>query len=175
MFSLQVIWRKKNYMKFYSTRPWSHLQLFFIWTLWKNNGKYLAYCVQNAWKARHITHPCKFTTVLYSASVLAIPPTLSSSHEITSAKTRSTSSGRSPMSTCHIPGYSFSVLSLLDALSCSSLLPEGSATTSSVPCRTKNGNETCQPTISCEKFRNRMISDSAASFILPIKRVHVVA
>lgn len=68
-----------------------------------------------------------------------------SSHNMMSEKTISMLSSGSPaVRACHIPGYSFMVLSALLARSNSALLTSGSVTVSASPCSTKNGSVTYQ-------------------------------
>jgi hypothetical protein len=66
------------------------------------------------------------------------------SQSMMSANTISTFSSGSPdVRPCHIPGYSFMVLSILLARLYSALLTSGSVTVSASPCNTKKGSRTC--------------------------------
>lgn len=84
---------------------------------------------------------------LYSVRIASPSPSSSParlfSHDIISENTTSTLASGSPeVKPCHIPWYSFIVLSLLLARSYNALLTSGSVTVSASPCNTKNGRVT---------------------------------
>jgi len=84
------------------------------------------------------------------------------SHSNISPKTSSTLSSGSPTIWCHIPGYIFSVLSLLAARAYSSSTHAGSHTTSSPPCATRSGTSTSSY-LPCSSLQIRISSCAVAA------------